>query len=369
MRSHLLIRSLWLLLCGAALVGALAVAPAVAAAAEGEETTTTEPPVTEPPPVVTQPPVETEVPTVPENPTSSPPSNSPPVSEAPSAEPVHSGGGGATTTTNTGVQTSGGGATGDANSGSTAASPATGTTGGSATRTHARSHRTRTTAGSRGGSGNTASGGGSKGAGTTSHNSPSHTAAPSGGGSTEPVVSPTDVTQGAEAFSHVASHVGEVFAQALPTKPLEDIGAKVLAHSGIVPEKGGKAQKDAVAKIGKALGAALLGSAVAVDRKPPSSSPDPISFVVDAPTGKSGTLYQLGILAVLLAAAVLIGREVRKGLGFGKPIMGWVEGARIARARRQPGDFKASVRLLHDRGRRAARRFRTQAVSGLRSMF
>jgi hypothetical protein len=368
MRPHLLVRSLGLLLCCAALVGALAVSPAVAGAAEGEETTTTEPPPVEPPPVTEPPPVETEVPTTPENPTSSPPANSPPVSETPSSEPVHSGGGGGTTTTNAGAPSSDGGSGGQTSSGSTTSTPATTTLGGSTARSHARSHTTRTTAGS--GGGGSKGGSGSRGGGATSHSSPSHTAAPSGGGgSTEPVVSTTDVTQGAEAFSHVASHVGEVFAQALPTKPLEDIGAKVLAHTGIVPTKGGKAQKDAVDRIGSALGAALIGSAVAVDRKPPASSPDPITFIVDAPSGKSGTVYQLGILAVLLAAAVVIGREVRKGLGFGKPIMGSVEGARSSWARRQPGDLKASVRLLRDRGRLAARRLRTQAASGLRSMF
>jgi hypothetical protein len=345
--------------------GALAVSPVAAGAAEGEETTTpTEPPVVELPPVVEPPVVEAELPTLPETPVTPPSGGSPPVSEAPASEPAHSGGGGSTTTT-TGAPASGGGSA-QANPGSTPPAPATLTVKGPTARSDSRSHTTRSPAGG-GGGGN--AGSGSKGGAAAPEHSSSHAQAPSGGGSSGPVVSPTDVTRGAEAITHVASHVGEVFAEALPTKPLEEIGSKVFAHTGIVPASGGKAQKRAVDRIGTALGAALIGSAVALDRRPPAPSRDPISFIVDPPGGKSGTLYLLGILAVLLAAAVAIGREVRKGLGFGRPIMEWAERCRDAWANRQPGDFKASLRLVRDRGKRAVGRLRAQAVSGLRSMF
>jgi hypothetical protein len=357
-------RSLRLLLCCLSAFAALAVGPVAAGAAEGEETTTEEPPAVELPPVVEVPPVEVEPPTLPETPVTPPSGGSPPVSEAPASEPVHSGG---STTTNSGGSASGSGSISQSSSGS-AAAPASGAVSGPTTRSHPRSHTTRTTAGSGDGGGGGKAGSGTKGGAAAPKHS-SHAQAPAGGGSAEPVVSPTDVTRGAEAFSNAAGHVGEVFAEALPTKPLEEIGAKVFAHAGIVPASGGRAQKRAIDRIGSALGAALIGSAVAVDRRPPAPSRDPISFLVDPPGGKSGTLYLLAILAMLFAAAVAIGREVRKGLGFARPIMGWVERRRDAWASRQPGDLKASVRLVRDRGRRAARRLRAQAASGLRSMF
>jgi len=122
-----------------------------------------------------------------------------------------------------------------------------------------------------------------------------------------------------------------------------------------------------VDRIGTALGAALIGSAVAVE-KAPSDSHSPIPFF-EPPGGKSGTIFVLAIFALLLVAAALILREVRHALGLGTPRAGLTVMDHEGKANRRPAAAWARVRVLPERGLRTARRLRMQAASGVRSLF
>jgi len=224
------------------------------------------------------------------------------------------------------------------------------------------------TGGGGGGSKNaTAGGGGNTGGGGGGHHAPSHSA---GGAAPQPTVSPQGIDEGASAVSNVASHVGQVFAEALPTAPLKKIGDRLAAHiADAGPAQGGKGEKAAVDGIGKALGAALIGSAVAVDRKPVASS-SPIPFFTP-PGGKSSTIYLILIAALLLAVGALVFREVRKSLGFDAPRTGIRvadEKPRIAFKERLGVALAGATEVTHHWFSRF-RRLRSSAVAGLRSLF
>src|SRR5262249_22136812 len=141
------------------------------------------------------------------------------------------------------------------------------------------------------------------------------------------------IDEGASAVSNAASHVGEAFVDALPTAPLRKIGDRLAAHiaGSDSAARRGNGKEAAADGIGKALGAALLGSAVAVDRKP-VAKPSPILFI-PPPGGKSATIYLIGIALLLLGVGVLVCREIGKALGLATPRAGSqlaAEGARPA---------------------------------------
>jgi hypothetical protein len=170
--------------------------------------------------------------------------------------------------------------------------------------------------------------------------------------------------------SNAASHVGEAFAEALPTAPLKKIGNRLAAHiAGVDAARGGKDRKQAVDRIGTALGAALIGSAVAVDRAP-AANPSPIPFF-EPPGGKSGTVYLILLAALLLVVAVLVAREIRKALGFGAPR----GSARVAAAkpqielRQRVAASAVGLREASGRWSWRFRRLRANAAAGLRSLF
>ena len=380
-RSSILLGVLALVLLGcSALAGALPIGTQRAIAAEGEETTTEElPPVVETP-------TEPETTPEPETPVTTPPVTTPPV-----VAPSGGESGGAPVeapklTPSTGSDASGGGGGGGGGGGSSSGSGSSGgsTTNSPTTTTNRHPSRVPThttssggggggggggnaTGGGGGGSKNATAGGGGNTGGGGGHHAPSHSA---GGAAPQPTVSPQGIDEGASAVSNVASHVGQVFAEALPTTPLKKIGDRLAAHiADAGPAQGGKGEKAAVDGIGKALGAALIGSAVAVDRKPAASS-SPIPFFTP-PGGKSSTIYLILIAALLLAVGALVFREVRKSLGFDAPRTGIRvadEKPRIAFKERLGVALAGATEVTHHWFSRF-RRLRSSAVAGLRSLF
>jgi len=370
MRATLLLGLISIAAC-VALVGPVAIAPQRAAAADeigGEVPTPEEPPPVVETPTETEPPVvETEPPAV-ETPVTTPPGELPPAGEGatPPSEAPKSGG-----SPSSEAAAGGGGGGSNPNSGSTGVAtvspgPAT---------THRASHvRSQPTHRSGGGGGSQAGAGGGNGGGNAGNGNggakggqqaPSN----SGGGSPNPTVSPQVIDEGATAVSHVAAHVGEVFAEALPTAPLKEIGTRLAAHTGLIPPQGGPAQKQAVDRLGTALGAALIGSAVAVE-KAPAASQGPIPFF-DPPGGKSGTIYLLLIAALLLVAGALVLREVRSGFGLTGSRTG-LRGAdeKLRLSPKVRADAALSwAREVGARGFSTFRRLRSHAVAGLRSLF
>ena len=380
-RSSILLGVLALVLLGcSALAGALPIGTQRAIAAEGEETTTEEPP-----PVV-ETPTEPETTPEPETPVTTPPVTTPTV-----VAPSGGESGGAPVeapklTPSTGSDASGGGGGGGGGGGSSSGSGSSGgsTTNSPTTTTNRHpsrvpAHTTSSGGGGGGGGGGNATGGGGGGSknataggggntgGGGGHHAPSHSA---GGAAPQPTVSPQGIDEGASAVSNVASHVGQVFAEALPTAPLKKIGDRLAAHiADAGPAQGGKGEKAAVDGIGKALGAALIGSAVAVDRKPVASS-SPIPFFTP-PGGKSSTIYLILIAALLLAVGALVFREVRKSLGFDAPRTGIRvadEKPRIAFKERLGVALAGATEVTHHWFSRF-RRLRSSAVAGLRSLF
>ena len=380
-RSSILLGVLALVLLGcSALAGALPIGTQRAIAAEGEETTTEEPP-----PVV-ETPTEPETTPEPETPVTTPPVTTPTV-----VAPSGGESGGAPVeapklTPSTGSDASGGGGGGGGGGGSSSGSGSSGgsTTNSPTTTTNRHPSRVPThttssggggggggggnaTGGGGGGSKNATAGGGGNTGGGGGHHAPSHSA---GGAAPQPTVSPQGIDEGASAVSNVASHVGQVFAEALPTAPLKKIGDRLAAHiADAGPAQGGKGEKAAVDGIGKALGAALIGSAVAVDRKPLASS-SPIPFFTP-PGGKSSTIYLILIAALLLAVGALVFREVRKSLGFDAPRTGIRvadEKPRIAFKERLGVALAGATEVTHHWFSRF-RRLRSSAVAGLRSLF
>jgi hypothetical protein len=356
----------------AVLAGPLQIAPQRAVADEpgGEVSTPEEPtPPVETPTEVEVPPTEVEVPPV-ETPVATPPAETPAAGEGvtPQAEAPKGGGGSAPA----GSESSGGSGGGGGGGGSVAGSGSTGTATVSPTgiTTHHGSHVSRphrssgtgggSKAGSGAGNGGAAGGNGSRADSGGGHHAASH----SGGPAPIPTVSPQAIDEGATAVSDVAAHVGEVFSKALPTAPLKKLGTRIAAHAGLIPKKGGKAQKDAVDRIGTALGAALIGSAVAVEKPAPSHSPIPF---VDPPGGEGGKIFLVVILVALLIAALLIGREVRHALGFGTRGQR-VSGRRLAFNESVQGG-RERMRALGERSSLRFRRLRADAVAGLRSLF
>jgi len=380
-RSSILLGVLALVLLGcSALAGALPIGTQRAIAAEGEETTTEElPPVVETP-------TEPETTPEPETPVTTPPVTTPTV-----VAPSGGESGGAPVeapklTPSTGSDASGGGGGGGGGGGSSSGSGSSGgsTTNSPTTTTNRHPSRVPThttssggggggggggnaTGGGGGGSKNATAGGGGNTGGGGGHHAPSHSA---GGAAPQPTVSPQGIDEGASAVSNVASHVGQVFAEALPTAPLKKIGDRLAAHiADAGPAQGGKGEKAAVDGIGKALGAALIGSAVAVDRKPVASS-SPIPFFTP-PGGKSSTIYLILIAALLLAVGALVFREVRKSLGFDAPRTGIRvadEKPRIAFKERLGVALAGATEVTHHWFSRF-RRLRSSAVAGLRSLF
>jgi hypothetical protein len=331
----------------------------------GETTAPTEPPPVEtptepeaPPAESTAPPVETPVTTSPGGTTTT--ESVTPTPEAPKG----------TTTTESSESSlgGGGGGGGGGSSGGSGSSGTTTTSAGTATTHHAPSHvRAQPTHSSGGGSkAATGTSGGSGGAATGGRH-----ATPGAGGSapSNPTVSPQQIDEGATAVSHAAAHVGEVFAEALPTAPVKRIGTRVAAHIGLIPKHGGAAQREAVDKLGTALGAALIGSAVAVE-KTPAPSHLPIPFF-EPPAPKSATLYLVLIAVLLLAVGALLFREVRSALGFSGPRTG----VRVADerprlgSRERAGMAMSRAREAGERSLVAFRRLSANAVSGVRSLF
>lgn len=387
-RSSILLGLLALILLSvAALSGALPTATqsAVAADETSEETTTTP---AEPPPVV-ETPTEPVTTPEPETPVTSPPVTAPPVSSPSGGE---SGGGQveAPKTPSTGSESTaggggGGGATGGGGGSSTGSSGSSGgavtTAPASTPNRHVTRTPTRTGGGgggnSAGGGGNTATGGGGSntgsrgsrntGGGGGGQRSPSHSG---GGPAPQPTVSPQAIDEGASAVTNVASHVGEAFADALPTAPLKKIGDQLAAHiAADAKAQGGKGEKATADGIGKALSTALIGSAVAVDKRPVANS-SPIPFFTP-PGGKSSTIYMILIAALLLAVGALIFREVRKSLGFDAPrtaVRVADEKPRIGLGERL-GVGLAGVGEATHRWFSRFRRLRSNAVAGLRSLF
>lgn len=352
----------------AALAGPLQIAPQSAVADEtvGETSTPEEPPPVETPTETEVPPKETEAPPV-ETPVTTTPAETPAAGEGvtPQAEAPKGGGSSPASPESSGGSAGGGGGGSSGGGGAVVGSGSTGTATVSPTGvvTHHTSHASRPHRSSGGGSkagGGAAGGNGSKAGGGSGHHAASH----SGGPAPTPTVSPQAIDEGASAVSHVAAHVGEVFSKVLPTAPLKKLGTRIAAHAGLIPKKGGKAQKDAVDRIGTALGAALIGSAVAVQKPPPSPSPIPF---VEPPGGEGGAIFLVVILVALVIAALLIGREVRHALGFG------TRGQRVSGRRLA---FNETVQVGWERmqamGERSSvrfRRLRADAVAGLRSLF
>ncbi|MGD9734527.1 MAG: hypothetical protein AB7V58_02790 [Solirubrobacterales bacterium] len=389
-RFSLLIGVLALFILGSStLAGVVTVGTQRAAAADesGEESTTTP---EEPAPVV-ETPTEPETTPEPETPVTTPPVTTPPVG-APS-------GGGTTIETPKSTPSTGSTATGGGTSGGTGGGGGGSTSGGGggpspsssgsssggavstapAPITTQRTTRTpthRSASGGAGGGGSKSTGGGDGGVsggggGGNSAGGGHRAASHSGGGpAPQPTVSTRGIDQGASAVSNAASHVGKAFAQALPSAPLKKIGDRLAAHiAGAGRGQGGKAGKATADGIGTALGAALIGSAVAVDAKPAASS-SPIPFFTP-PGGKSSTVYLILIAALLLAVAALVFREVRKSLGLDAPRTGVRvadEKPQIA-LRERIGVALAGAQGATDRWFGRFRRLRSNAAAGLRSLF
>ena len=390
-RLTILLGLLSLAACLAALSsGALPVGPQRAVAAEGEDetpTTPTEPPTVEVPPVVETPtklpapPVETPVTTPPA--TEAPSSGSTGTTSTPSESKSPSSSSGSTGTSSGG----GGGSTGTTTTGTTATAPSSGG--------HRTSHVRTTPAKSTGGKGSTGStgskgssggSGGSTNAGGSPQtggggNSPSshvrhHSTGSSGSAAApQPSFSPQEFDEGATAVTTVASHVGEVFAKTIPTAPLKKIGDRLAAHIGLAQQKGVQGGGKDSGRIGTALGAALIGSAVAVQRPAPRQSPIPF---LGSPTGGNESIYLILLAAVLLLVAVFIVRELRKALGLTMPKPSSSPPAQPQRFARRPsrpgaGDWAVGIMArARDAGELSLRTFRrvsASAVSGVRSLF
>lgn len=365
----------------AAMAGPLQIGPQSAVADEtgGEISTPEEPPVSEPPAEPETPPKQTETPPV-ETPVTSPPAETPTAGEGltPQAEAPKGGGGGTSTSPAATPTGSGGSGGGDGGSGPGAGSGSTGTAtvspaGTTTTTTHHASHGSRPSR-SGGGGGGGSKAGAKSGGGNAGGGGGGNAGAKAGGGGDDvshsagpapiPAVSPEAIDEGATAVSHVAAHVGEVFSEALPTAPLEKLGTRIAAHAGLIPHHKGKAQADAVQRIGTALGAALIGSAVAVEKPAPSHSP--VSFL-DPASSNSGIVFVIGIAGLLLIAALLIAREVRVSLGSGGD-GGHGSAARTAIGARAAASW-ARLAAFGERGSLRFRQLRADAAAGLRSLF
>lgn len=374
-----LVLALALLGCSA-LAGGLAIATerAVAADETGEETPTTS---EEPPPEV-ETPTEPETTTPePETPTTAPPVTTPPVAapsgdgggapvEAPKSTPSAgagaTGGGSAGGGDSGGSSSSGSAASGSASTGTTTTAPATAP---SRHTTRTQSHKP--AAGGDSGAGDRDSQVAAGGTDGRDGGDGRDATAPSGGApAPQPTVSSQAFDAGATAVTDAASHVGEAFAEALPAAPLKKIGDQVAAHIAATDSAAsGEQRKQAADGIGTALGAALLGSAVAVDRTAATSgSPTPF---FDSPGGGSGTVYLVVLALLLLGVAALVLRETRLALGLGAPRTGTRvgDGSRPTALVERIGVALAALRdgLDHWFGR--FRRLRANAAAGLRSLF
>lgn len=103
-------------------------------------------------------------------------------------------------------------------------------------------------------------------------------------------------------------------AQSFPSTQLDRLGTYLVVRAGLAPAKNKKAQRESVAHIGKAIGLAVLGSAVSVPPPPPSALADPIAFISPV-KGKDKLVYNLLILALVLVVATVVALELRAGKG------------------------------------------------------
>jgi hypothetical protein len=131
------------------------------------------------------------------------------------------------------------------------------------------------------------SGSGSSGAGST-------------GGSGSSGSSPQSVEPGA------ASPAAGTAPASAPTRNLQNVANDLAARAGQAPAKSKKARQDAVARLGKALGTALLGKAAAVSH--PKQDQGPVWVPLP---GKSKLPYMLVILAVLGLTALVVWTQFR----------------------------------------------------------
>lgn len=95
-------------------------------------------------------------------------------------------------------------------------------------------------------------------------------------------------------------------APSAPTRNLEKVANDLAASAGQAPAKSKKDRQDAVARLGKALGTALLGKAAAVSH--PKQEQGPVWVPLP---GKSKLPYMLLILAVLALVALVVWTQFR----------------------------------------------------------
>jgi hypothetical protein len=117
----------------------------------------------------------------------------------------------------------------------------------------------------------------------------------SGGGSSES--SPQGVESGASSPTP---------APTAPTRNLENVANDLAARAGQAPAKSRKDRQDAVARLGKVLGTALLGKAAAVSD--PKQDQGPVWVPLP---GKSKLPYMLLVLAVLALTALVVWTQFR----------------------------------------------------------
>jgi hypothetical protein len=334
----------------ALLIGLLAFGAISAAARDGEETTTTPTPVETPvvevpvsPPVVQLPPtVETEKPV--EVQVGSEKSSSKPVTQPAPSEA-------ATGTSTTGSQTAGTGTSGTAPT--TTATP---TSRGGTRAAHA------TSGGHNSSSGNSSPGNSGSQAGAKSTG---------GGNSAADGANAPSAPLPSHAPTKVATHVEQVLGNKLPKRQLEEAGTALAAHLGLVSKHPGSSQNAEVAKIGQALGTAVVGSAVAVDRQPPAAKPTGPIAIFRAPGEHAVSfllIVALAILAIFGSFLYLQFRSTRRGaLPLQIRVMGRVwepakTAIRIETAMQGPRNALESCIV-------AVRRVGSAATSGLRSFF
>ncbi|MDX6626800.1 MAG: hypothetical protein QOE56_1789 [Solirubrobacterales bacterium] len=95
-------------------------------------------------------------------------------------------------------------------------------------------------------------------------------------------------------------------ATAAPTRNLEKVANDLATRAGQAPAKGKKDRQAAVARLGKALGTALLGQSAAVSH--PQQDQGPVWVPLP---GKSKLPYMLLVLAVLALAALVVWTQFR----------------------------------------------------------
>jgi hypothetical protein len=112
-----------------------------------------------------------------------------------------------------------------------------------------------------------------------------------------------------DAAAAVTNFIGQV----LPTSGLERVGSELAVRAGLAPAHDKAAQRDVVARLGNAVAAAALGSAV-TSSSPASASGPPHASPFVPLHGKPKVIFLILLVASMGIAVMVIGAQFRTAL-------------------------------------------------------